>query len=269
MRVIRKILVVLFSILLTGMLIGMVLTFPLKKVISHNFIGGIVKQQIAEEFSEAFSVDLEKMKQAIQDERVSQFIDKYVDLTIEGISDKEAVEELEIGQDLKKLFQENKEVLMQELNITESELNELLNSADFERVSEEYRSSVLDFDQELDSDQKKLFTFYNFVSTLSYQLFLVGIIIGVIVLIALIQWSLVRWMIPVGVSCIVAGILGTGLAYLMQLLFQYALADLMSNVLVHMGPMYCYSIGVLVIGILCVILYCVLKDRLKKQEIVS
>ena len=277
-----KVLKVLGSILISFVLFVLLLILPLSFIaedfIKNNIIGSAIKEVINENLDKAANSGLdddklEKVESLYKDKRVEEFInlvfDKYSNYksgsgSIE-ITDKEYDMILDYIDDHKKEIEELTGEEVKDEYIEENLSKEDINKA--------FNDMFKDMDKEL-GDSGETFTnlvvgFTKFIST-TFRIVLISIILVLIGLLMLINWSYIKWMIPTAIPAIIDGIL-IMLLYGIVKFSQGFISGSDSSVEMfkemNFNRILYIGLGEFVLGIVLIVLYNIFKKR--KNEVVN
>ena len=130
MRVIRKILSFILTILLIVLIFGFTSSFFVYELVSNQFIHQAVKEELSSNMADDLEVEEETLKKFLDNEKVDAFLDKYISLTLESLTEDKELGEIELAEELIQFIQENEQQLEKEFNIEipTEKLNEVMES---------------------------------------------------------------------------------------------------------------------------------------------
>lgn len=267
MKVLRNIFTVLLSIILVGLICVMTITFPLKSIFHHQFIGEVVKKEFSTEISRSLSIDEEKVKEAMDTKEVQDFVNQYVDVTMNSFSDEEAFQNISFEKDLETLIRNHKSDLERELDIkiSNEELDEAFKNPEFKEITKEYEGVILDMKNQFTGEQKDIMNLYNYVISDSFKIILLGAMAVILLLIGLLQRTY-RTLLIVGITALIGGIFSSFLVLGFGTLVNYAIEDL-SYLSLNFASMFVYAIGSVIVGIILVSTYAIIKNKKMNQQI--
>ena len=270
MKVLRVLGSILLSFVLLVLLLILPLSFIVQDIIQNNLVGAAVKEVIKEGVDKSADSDLsdkqkKELEELFEDERVSYFfnviLDKYADYKDTGkfeIDDKEYDKFIEYIEDHEKDLED---LTGEEVN--SEYIKEKLSKED---INKAFNDMFKDMDKELDGNKTAsdiIVGFSKFISTSFRITIIIGILI-IIGLLMLINWSFIKWMIPTGVTSIIASInilLVFGILKVVQ--GQVSSSDSSADILREMNfnSVLYIGLGMFILGIVLIILYNVFKKK--------
>ncbi|MCI8460878.1 MAG: hypothetical protein HFE81_05725 [Bacilli bacterium] len=211
MKFIKNMLIGFLNILLINLIFVFVISLNLKSIITDGIIKETIKQQITtneyQEEANKIVTDNEQINKILESKEVQDLIDKYLDVTINGVLDEKDISNIEIEKDMLDFLKENKEVLEKEvgIEITDemiSKTEEQLESRDLSKVFEQ---TINNTKNNLPEEAKVVLKGYNFLISLKFRIIILIAMIIDLLLIALIQKSFYSWLKSLGVSAIISG----------------------------------------------------------------
>lgn len=108
---------------------------------------------------------------------------------------------------------------------------------------------------------------YMIATSKTAQVLILSAIIFFIIILGLINWSLIKWMVPTGISIIISGGFFTLIFGLLSFFKDDIVNDILKiNVKLNFSEFVIAGIIELTVGILLIILYCILKMVFNKKE---
>ena len=243
----KKILSGLLGIILSALIFLLLFSFYGKTVFSNLFtgiIGNLSSTVINTDFYDKNNKDDTNVKveknytlgellnspeyeKLLNNKEVKRLIQKYVDITITGITDPDTLDSVDLRGDIIQFLKNNRDVLERDYNISINyeDIENIENDEDFKSINESFVDSVKDTSSELTSSQKNLIRMYNFVCGTIFKIILFILIIIDIVLISIIEKSFYKWIKYIGVNLISSGIL----TIIFGLLLHYSISNVVEN----------------------------------------
>ena len=148
-------------------------------------------------------------------------------------------------------------------NMSEQEFEEYFNS---NKIDEFAKNSFKEFDKEFNSKSlDKILDVYTIVTSNDVKLVILFTIIIFIGLLLLINWSLFKWMIVVGIDLIISGILFFSIYVSAELVKDMVLKE-KARIQFNFDSFMISGIIQIVVGILLIVLYIVLKNVFKEKK---
>ena len=248
------------SFVLQVILINLVILFGLSFGIKDLF-GDFVYQSVSNNvFEDVASVDSEKFNYLLKLDDGEQFVK---DISNDLVSNQD--NNFDIEEKIISLLKENRDVLEKEYNVTftDEEIKTIENELRNSNLNEEYVTMKKDFISSMDKEERMILDVYNFIVSSTFKIILVIGALVSLLFVALLQMSYYKWIRAFGVVSILSGILGTIIGVVIDTLFNDYL-EVSSFVL---GLFTKYSIGLIVIGILCIVIYIIISNKLKNNNL--
>lgn len=268
-KFLRGILTIWLTLLL--IILGIVLNFKsilinttdtyIKKEISNNLVA-TMKEYAGEEINEEV---IKNIRTKIESNTsLQQIMNTYYDKIINSISG-DSVERIDVSSDLKNIMEEGEEILKEYgIMITEEEKNELFAMVSNEEVNTLINDSITELKNDMSAQAQEMIRIYKFLTSTSFKITLIGLIIVSLVLIALLKKSYYRWLTNFGASSLITGL---GFSILLPYFVKVAEKELASTELViNTSSLVNYGYVLIGLGILSYILYFVFAKLNKKQK---
>lgn len=284
----KNFLLAMLNILLSIIIFLLLFSFYGKTVFSGlitDFIGsinsGIKNEEFSVEEKEESKIDvtrnytLEELlnspeyKELLENKEVQKLIDKYIDITINGVIDEKSLEDVDLKEDIIRFLKENKEVLEKEygISISYEDIDELENSDEFSTITEDYIDSVKTVRQDITDGQKKLIKMYNVLCSLAFKIILFVLLIVNLVCIAILQKSAYKWLQSLGANLIFSG----ALTIILGLILHFGINAVVSkmNLGLKFGFLKVSLIGLIacVVGIVLIVVYTIIKKKADKDSL--
>ena len=279
MKILRKMGVVLFSILLVN-LIGL---FIFSKEIKPLLTNGIIKEVLLKEYLPKITNNTEiepnkysnileenKNNEALQEilksPEVDGLINKYLDTLMNSITSDEKVEDLEIEEDIFNYLKNNKSTIEKVIKeeIPDEKMNELEEEIKKAELSKSFKEIIERERNNIDPNIKKIISIFSFFTSQKFRIYcIIGIIISLI-LISLLEFSLYKWLKVLGISFITTGIC----TIIMSLLIPFTINRL-STINLDLMNLTTIGIGLLIYGTLFVVIYKIIAKQVERKKLVK
>ena len=272
MKVLRGFANVLLTIVLVALILGLSMTFVLKKVVQEEIIIDIAKEEVTKSYLESDKIELaDEQKNIIKDvlnqkdtkEILNIAIDNYLSYTLfddYNLSKKDYDKILNFMEkhvsDINKLSDKEIDINYIKEHFTYEEANELVKEG-FAMIASE--------GIELSDDNIKAINFYAYTVSNEVRYYIISGIALVILLLMFVNWSISKWMLEVGIASIISGAFMTSI---------YALFEFVKDVLSTENSIASYVTGIdvtsaIIIGALEVLLgigLIIIKIKIEKAE---
>lgn len=270
MKIIKKIIIALLSILLIDLIIILVLNCTIKKLLVDELLIESFKQNnplISENVSNnsPFIINNKVLEKTLEDDEVKEILGKFIDDVISNIS-KEEQENINIEELEKKVIEytkEHKKELEEKtgVEITDEMINEaskLLNDGD---VKKSFEQEINNYKNNITAEEKMALKFYNFITSKDLRTIIIILIIVNILLIAILQKSIYKWIKNLSRAMYISGlsivILGLAIKYLISTL---------TLLVINPKEIFIIGISLIVFGLLINIVYRIMKKYFIKEN---
>lgn len=276
MKVIKKILIALLVLVLIDIIFALAISFNLKKVL----INGVIKEAIIESVvprqknAENNIITEEQIKEITDDPRIQEMLnspevqgllEKYLDTTVEGLIDADNIDEVALEQDMISFLKDNREVLEEKVGkeITDEMIDDTYKQLEGKDMSRAYKQALENASKNMTTSEKQVLKGYKFIISLKFKIILFIAMILDLLLIALLQKSVYKWIKTLGKSMIASGIGIVVVSYISKLIVMSA-ANL-SNF--NISSLIITGIIITVSGIIIVIAYKIINKKGDTDEI--
>lgn len=270
MKIIKKIIIALLNILLIDLIIILVLNCTIKKLLVDELLIESFKQNnplISENVSNnsPFIINNKVLEKTLEDEEVKEMLSEFIDDVISNIS-KEEQENINIEELEKKVIEytkEHKKELEEKtgVEITDEMINEaskLLNDGD---VKKSFEQEINNYKNNITKEEKMALKFYNFITSKELRTIIIILIIVNILLIAILQKSIYKWIKNLSRAMYISGlsivILGLAIKYLISTL---------TLLVINPKEIFIIGISLIVFGLLINIVYRIMEKYYIKEN---
>lgn len=214
MKILKKIILGFLNLLLLNLIILLIISINLKSFISDGIIKETIKEQIVvipyQESPTDSNVESEQINKILESKEVQDLINKYIDITISGITDEKNLSKINLEEDMLKYLKNNKELLEKELGIeiTDEIVEATEESLKSKELSESFKQTITNASKNISPEERFLLNAYSFLTSLDFKILVLVLITLDLILIGIIQKSYYKWLKSLGISLILSG-LGT------------------------------------------------------------
>jgi len=269
MKTIKKIIVCILSIILVNLVLALTSSICVSNLITTNLIKEGIKQQILTENyldkanDSRVNISNENINALLEKEEVKELIDKYIDTTMSALTENKEVD-INIEQDIMNLIKNNKDLIEQEINheITDEMINNIETKLKENNINNKFKEIVSPSNTPIPETAKSVLKVYNYFTSNKFRMIVLTLIILDLILIAMTEGSLYKWLKPLGISTTISGL---GLITMIVILRRIAVQFLNISIL---NPKNTYITGGLMItvGIILIIIKEYIASREKKEE---
>lgn len=276
MKILRKIIVFFLSIFLSAFIICLFLSFAIKNVVQEEMFTSVIQETVIPEVLEDVDIS-EENKQIInnilKEEEVKELFNDIVDEVIYVFqSDGNQFSQEKIDSVFNYIV-ENKTVIEGKtgLMIDTSEITNIMNSQEYKDISTQLTKSINETSSQLDSSTKMVIKSYGFIISNKFKgILLLGIGV-VLLLIALVQWSLYNWLSTLGKALTSCGFTMIILYFGMNYVLKTILTNAELNITIDAIKVLYIGIMSIIIGLILIvtrkIIYNLLSKKTASQEI--
>ena len=276
MKILRKIIVFFLSIFLSAFIICLFLSFAIKNVVQEEMFTSVIQETVIPKVLEDVDIS-EENKQIInnilKEEEVKELFNDIVDEVIYVFqSDGNQFSQEKIDSVFNYIV-ENKTVIEGKtgLMIDTSEITNIMNSQEYKDISTQLTKSINETSSQLDSSTKMVIKSYGFIISNKFKgILLLGIGV-VLLLIALVQWSLYNWLSTLGKALTSCGFTMIILYFGMNYVLKTILTNAELNITIDAIKVLYIGIMSIIIGLILIvtrkIIYNLLSKKTASQEI--
>lgn len=263
MKALRITLIVLLSIFMVIITCLFTYSFSFKEMVKEAAIDFIDIADMTEnsvnlEETEGFNID-PKLKEVLKDKEVQSFIDKYTDITLEIFSGKD-VNEVDFSKDFIELIESKKDLLNEAgLEIKDEDIQEFKNSDDYKELNEKYKEAMEEVVKNTDSEGAAVIRSISFLGTNSFRILCLVLIAISVVLIVLLSWSAYKWLLPIGINCVVSG----SLTLIGSIFVSSVISVLLKTQAIRTVSLLISGGVLLVVGIIMIVIFAIVSSVIK------
>ena len=270
----KKFLISILTLIITLALIVLGLTFNLKSIIIDTtdiILKKEITNQITDYLADNTDYNKEDIKKSIdkvlnENELIKKTVDTYLNKFMDVLNDKE-VTDIDLSQELESIINDCEPILKEYgITISEEDKKELLDVVSGEEINKTFNESVLEFKNEMTSEDKTILNIFNFITSTNFKLMLISGTIILLGFIALLKKSFYKWLSNFGGALVFSGIV---LGILIHILLDTIMKEMGTDIIVFYSSLSTYgyvSIGIGVILIVINILIPKMINKIKKLE---
>ena len=203
-----------------------------------------------------------RIEYIINDDKIRELINNYVDKTLESIVDDESLDDVSLENDMIDYISDNRKVIEEStgVEITDEMIAQLRESFEDKHISRMFKESINYTRNSISTREKTVLKGYKYLISFNFRLLLVVLIIASLVIIAVIKKSFYEWIKNLYYSLILSGVGLIAIGIILKIIIK-VLTGLSK---VHAMPLIIIGIVYLVIGIIILILYSIIIKKLMK-----
>ena len=276
MKIIKKMLIGIFSVILYMLIICLIFSISFKQVLNDQLLTKIVSEEISSKTTEIFQDDLKDLdqqtlnsikKEVENNEQINEIVTKYIDDTVCYLTD-EDVNNIDFKEDLKTIINENKKILEDkfDVEIKEEDIDQIIETVDDDvNFNKYYNDNLQKTKSNLTEEQKFALKVYRILISKEFKLYVIIGIAVLTVLIALLQKSFYKWLKTLSIAFIVGSILSALISICFGTIVNVAIENLSTNVTINIIPLLNTTFMIFIIGIMLLIIYFIISYYKNKK----
>lgn len=273
----KKIIKVFLSFVIVLLMLFLTISFNLNKVIVDGVIKEIIitkvipkkvnNPNVSEDIINTLPLpdylkDSEDINKLLEDERVQEIINKYIDITLDNLTSEE-IKNIDIESDIINYINENKELIKEITGkeVTPEMIEDTKKVIEESNLNEAIEETIESTKESISTEEKIVLKGYKEIISTKTRIIVIGLIALCLLLIAIIDKSFYKWIKTGSICTIISGILVLLMGFILKLIVTSILPLPSFNV------SYLYKSGLiqLIIGIVILIIYIVLNKVLVKK----
>lgn len=263
MKVLKVLLTIVISFILVILITSLTVTSQLKNVIQNEVVKEAIKQSIVKKDEEENLLNNEAVNNLINDSDANKVIDCVINDYVGAIESDSKISDETINSIIK-YAKEHKDEL-EEITGQKVDIEEITSEETKEELTNALNDALEEIKKDTDDNTKTVITTYSKLTSDSLKITMVSIILGLVVLLALINWSLYKWLRPTGISLIISSVLVI-ITYLLSLALASMIEESM-NITINTNALLSSGIIELISGIIFIIIFAIIKKNKNKNEI--
>lgn len=275
----KKIIKVFLSFVIVLLMLFLTISFNLNKVIVDGVIKEIIitkvipkkvnNPNVSEDIINTLPLpdylkDSEDINKLLEDERVQEIINKYIDITLDNLTSEE-IKNIDIESDIINYINENKELIKEITGkeVTPEMIEDTKKVIEESNLNETIEDTIESTKESISTEEKIVLKGYKEIISTKTRIIVIGLIALCLLLIAIIDKSFYKWIKTGSICTIISGILVLLMGFILKLIVTSILPLPSFNV------SYLYNSGLiqLIIGSIILIIYIILnKILIKKGE---
>ena len=273
----KKIIKVFLSFVIVLLMLFLTISFNLNKVIVDGVIKEIIitkvipkkvnNPNVSEDIINTLPLpdylkDSEDINKLLEDERVQEIINKYIDITLDNLTSEE-IKNIDIESDIINYINENKELIKEITGkeVTPEMIEDTKKVIEESNLNEAIEDTIESTKESISTEEKIVLKGYKEIISTKTRIIVIGLIALCLLLIAIIDKSFYKWIKTGSICTIISGILVLLMGFILKLIVTSILPLPSFNV------SYLYKSGLiqLIIGIVILLIYIVLNKVLVKK----
>ena len=267
----KKFLISILTLIITLALIVLGLTFNLKSIIIDTtdiILKKEITNQITDYLADNTDYNKEDIKKSIdkvlnENELIKKTVDTYLNKFMDVLNDKE-VTDIDLSQELESIINDCEPILKEYgITISEEDKKELLDVVSGEEINKTFNESVLEFKNEMTSEDKTILNIFNFITSTNFKLMLISGTIILLGFIALLKKSFYKWLSNFGGALVFSGIV---LGILIHILLDTIMKEMGTDIIVFYSSLSTYGYVSIGIGVILIVINILIPKMINKKK---
>lgn len=278
MKVIKKILIVIFTIININIVVSLIVSFNFQKVI----VDGVVKETFKSAISSnnykepniqinesaTSSKDLvttsdERINKILESDAIQELIQDYMDKTLKSLDNPEELENIDFEQDVINYLKENKDVIETSsgVEITDEMLNETKENLEERDFNKLVKQKIRNTSNNMTQQEKEVLKIYSFIISKKFKIFLGLLFVIISVIITILINPKHKVINNIGLSLLIGG--------LETIIMSYVLKSIIINYTnltnFNIGSLINCSLIITIIGLIVILVYNSIVKLMKRR----
>ena len=278
MKVIKKILIVILTIININIVVSLIVSFNFQKVI----VDGVVKEtfksairsnnykepniQINESATspkDLVTTSDERINKILESDAIQELIQDYMDKTLKSLDNPEELENIDFEQDVINYLKENKDVIETSsgIEITDEMLNETKENLEERDFNKLVKQKIRNTSNNMTQQEKKVLKIYSFIISKKFKVFL-----GLIFLINLVITTILinpkhKVITNIGLSLLIGGLETIIMSFVLKLI----IINYTNLTNFNIGSLINCSLIITIIGLIVILVYNSIVKLMKRR----
>lgn len=278
MKVIKKILIVILTIININIVVSLIVSFNFQKVI----VDGVVKETFKSAISSnnykepniqinesaTSSKDLvttsdERINKILESDAIQELIQDYMDKTLKSLDNPEELENIDFEQDVINYLKENKDVIETSsgVEITDEMLNETKENLEARDFNKLVKQKIRNTSNNMTQQEKKVLKIYSFIISKKFKVFLGLLFLINSVIITILINPKHKVINNIGLSLLIGGLETIIMSYVLKLI----IINYTNLTNFNIGSLINCSLIITIIGLIVILVYNSIVKLIKRR----
>lgn len=278
MKVIKKILIVILTIININIVVSLIVSFNFQKVI----VDGVVKETFKSAISSnnykepniqinesaTSSKDLvttsdERINKILESDAIQELIQDYMDKTLKSLDNPEELENMDFEQDVINYLKENKDVIETSsgVEITDEMLNETKENLEARDFNKLVKQKIRNTSNNMTQQEKKVLKIYSFIISKKFKVFLGLLFLINSVIITILINPKHKVINNIGLSLLIGGLETIIMSYVLKLI----IINYTNLTNFNIGSLINCSLIITIIGLIVILVYNSIVKLMKRR----
>ncbi len=235
MKVIKKILIVILTLINIGIVVSLIVSFNFQKVIIDGVIKETFKSTISSNNYKEPNIQInesatntkdlvttsdERINKILESDAIQGLIQDYMDKTLKSLDNPEELQNIDFEQDVIDYLKENKDVIESStgVEITDEMLNETKETLEEKDFNKLVKQKIRNTSNNMTPQEKKVLKVYSFIISKEFKLFLSLLFIVNSVIITLLIKPKHKVITNIGLSLLIGGLETIIMSFILKLI---------------------------------------------------
>ncbi len=235
MKVIKKILIVILTLINIGIVVSLIVSFNFQKVIIDGVIKETFKSTISSNNYKEPNIQInesatntkdlvttsdERINKILESDAIQGLIQDYMDKTLKSLDNPEELQNIDFEQDVIDYLKENKDVIESStgVEITDEMLNETKETLEEKDFNKLVKQKIRNTSNNMTPQEKKVLKVYSFIISKEFKLFLSLLFIVNSVIITLLIKPKYKVITNIGLSLLIGGLETIIMSFILKLI---------------------------------------------------
>lgn len=278
MKVIKKILIVILTIININIVVSLIVSFNFQKVI----VDGVVKETFKSAISSnnykepniqinesaTSSKDLvttsdERINKILESDAIQELIQDYMNKTLKSLDNPEELENIDFEQDVINYLKENKDVIETSsgVEITDEMLNETKENLEARDFNKLVKQKIRNTSNNMTQQEKKVLKIYSFIISKKFKAFLGLLFLINSVIITILINPKHKVITNIGLSLLIGGLETIIMSFVLKLI----IINYTNLTNFNIGSLINYSLIITIIGLIVILVYNSIVKLMKRR----
>lgn len=278
MKIIKKILIVILTIININIVVSLIVSFNFQKVI----VDGVVKETFKSAISSnnykepniqinesaTSSKDLvttsdERINKILESDAIQELIQDYMDKTLKSLDNPEELENIDFEQDVINYLKENKDVIETSsgVEITDEMLNETKENLEARDFNKLVKQKIRNTSNNMTQQEKKVLKIYSFIISKKFKVFLGLLFLINSVIITILINPKHKVINNIGLSLLIGGLETIIMSYVLKLI----IINYTNLTNFNIGSLINCSLIITIIGLIVILVYNSIVKLMKRR----
>lgn len=270
----KKLLIGILTLLMFIALVCLGLVFNVKSLIVDTIDVALKKEitnEIVDYIGDNTNYNKEEVKKSIdkvlnENESIKKTVNTYMDKFMDIMNDKK-VENIDLSKELESIINDSEPILKEYgITISEKEKQEILEVASNEEINKAFNETITEIKTDMPREAKIVLDIFNFITSTTFKLILIGSIALLLVLIACLKKNYYKWLSNFGGSLILSGII---IGVFIPIAIDTISKELEDGIMISYSSFSTYGYISIGIGIVAIIINIVISKIIKNKKIIE